>query len=69
VVLRIATTSTVNLAEVHSKLVNRGLPPNDALEMAEAAIPEVPEQEWDRLPADLAINVDHYLYGSRKKTE
>jgi ribonuclease VapC len=30
--LRFATTSTVNLAEVHSKLVSRGLPPADAWE-------------------------------------
>jgi hypothetical protein len=39
------------------------------LEMAEAVIQEVPEQEWDRVPTDLAINVDHYLYGAKKKTK
>jgi len=39
------------------------------LEMAEALIRDVPEQEWDRVPADLATNVDHYLYGAMQKTE
>ena len=29
----------------------------------------IPEEEWARLPADLARNVDHYLYGSPKVTE
>ena len=38
------------------------------LEIASAATKEVPEEEWDRVPDDLSINVDHYLYGS-KKTE
>ncbi len=36
------------------------------LEIASAATKEVPEGEWDRVPDDLSINVDHYLYGSRK---
>src|SRR6266581_8793930 len=34
------------------------------LEIASAATKEVPEEEWDRVPDDLSINVDHYLYGS-----
>jgi hypothetical protein len=38
------------------------------LEIASAVAKEVPEDEWDRVPNDLSINVDHYLYGS-KKTE
>ena len=25
---------------------------------------EVPAEEWDRLPADLTDNLDHYLYGT-----
>jgi Arc/MetJ-type ribon-helix-helix transcriptional regulator len=29
----------------------------------------IPEAEWARLPADLARNVDHYLYGSLKAPE
>ena len=28
---------------------------------------EVPEEEWKRLPSDLTDNLDHYLYGSRKR--
>jgi hypothetical protein len=36
------------------------------LEIASAATKEVPEDEWDRVPNDLSINVDHYLYGSKK---
>jgi len=36
------------------------------LEIAAAASKEVPEDEWDRAPDDLSINVDHYLYGSKK---
>jgi hypothetical protein len=36
------------------------------LEIASAATREVPEDEWDRVPDDLSINVDHYLYGSKK---
>jgi len=36
------------------------------LEIALAATKEVPEDEWDLVPDDLSINVDHYLYGSKK---
>ncbi len=36
------------------------------LEIVSAATKEVPEDEWDRVPDDLSINVDHYLYGSKR---
>jgi hypothetical protein len=36
------------------------------LELISAATREVPEREWERVPADLSKNVDHYLYGSKK---
>lgn len=36
------------------------------LELASAVAKEVPEDEWERVPDDLSINVDHYLYGSKK---
>ena len=36
------------------------------LEMVSAVTREVPEHEWERVPADLSKNVDHYLYGSKK---
>jgi hypothetical protein len=28
---------------------------------------EVPDEEWRKLPTDLSLNVDHYLYGHKKK--
>ena len=36
------------------------------LEMVSAITKEVPEGEWERVPADLSKNVDHYLYGSKR---
>ena len=36
------------------------------LEIVSAATKGVPEAEWDSVPRDLSINVDHYLYGSKK---
>ncbi len=29
---------------------------------------KVPNDAWDELPTDGSINVDHYLYGHKKKT-
>src|SRR4051812_28938975 len=29
----------------------------------------IPEEEWDKLPADLAEQHDHYLYGTPKRSE
>jgi hypothetical protein len=26
----------------------------------------VPEEAWERVPKDLSINLDHYLYGAKK---
>ena len=28
---------------------------------------QVPQEEWERLPSDLADNLDHYLYGTPKR--
>jgi hypothetical protein len=36
------------------------------LEMVSAITREVPEREWECVPADLSKNVDHYLYGSKR---
>src|ERR1700739_4733417 len=36
------------------------------LEMVSAATEGVPEGEWERVPADLSKNVDHYLYGTKR---
>ncbi|MBW4472857.1 MAG: hypothetical protein KME45_21145 [Stenomitos rutilans HA7619-LM2] len=30
---------------------------------------QVPPEEWEKLPRDLSINHDHYLYGSPKVEE
>jgi hypothetical protein len=32
-----------------------------------AIIAEVPEEEWEKLPADLGSNLDHYIYGTPKR--
>jgi hypothetical protein len=40
--------------------------PGSILEMVSAITREVPEREWERVPADLSKNVDHYLYGSKR---
>jgi hypothetical protein len=29
----------------------------------------IPEEEWDKVPTDLAANLDHYLYGKPKEDE
>jgi putative addiction module CopG family antidote len=43
--------------------------PQVSLADAFAAIAaEVPEEEWARVPSDLSKQVDHYLYGSDKKS-
>jgi len=39
---------------------------DSVLEIVSAATKEVPEDERGRVPSDLSINVDHYLYGSKK---
>lgn len=39
------------------------------LELARRIRAQVPEEEWAKLPADLGINHDHYLYGTRKVSE
>jgi hypothetical protein len=41
--------------------------PTESLwEMAARLRAQVPPEEWDKLPTDLARNVDHYLYGAKK---
>jgi hypothetical protein len=55
-------------ANEQEELMERGDGLGSILEIASAATKEVSEEEWERVPHDLSINVDHYLYGS-KKTE
>jgi hypothetical protein len=56
--------------EMRANEKEESLEPGDGLgsilEIASAATKEVPEDEWGRVPDDLSINVDHYLYGSKK---
>lgn len=28
---------------------------------------QVPQEDWDKIPSDGSINVDHYLYGAPKR--
>ncbi len=28
----------------------------------------IPDEEWDKLPSDLSFNLDHYIYGTPKRT-
>ncbi len=37
------------------------------LDRLEAISKRVPEEVWEKLPADGAENIDHYLYGAPKK--
>ena len=47
--------------------VLRPAAPTSSLEQAFAAIAqEVPDEDWKRVPSDLAKNLDHYLYGTSK---
>ena len=36
-------------------------------EKVEALTADIPEDEWDKLPADLAEQHNHYLYGTPKR--
>ena len=53
--------------EEESPQTGKGL--SSILEIVSAATKEVPDSAWNRLPTDLAKNVDHYLYGTKKKDE
>jgi antitoxin (DNA-binding transcriptional repressor) of toxin-antitoxin stability system len=53
--------------DAHPVAVIRPALPAPSLERTFAAIAqEVPDGEWERLPSDLAKNLDHYLYGTSK---
>jgi antitoxin (DNA-binding transcriptional repressor) of toxin-antitoxin stability system len=44
-------------------------PAAPSLDKTLAAIAQdVPDEEWERFPKDLAKNLDHYLYGTSKVT-
>ena len=49
--------------------VLRPAAPAPSLDKTFAAITQgVPEEDWERVPKDLARNLDHYLYGTSKVT-
>jgi putative addiction module CopG family antidote len=37
-------------------------------ELFESIAKDVPEKDWENVPADLSKNLDHYLYGRQKTT-
>jgi len=48
--------------------VLRPVSPSPSLDKTFAAIAQnVPDEEWERVPTDLARNLDHYLYGTAKE--
>ncbi len=44
-----------------------GNPLQSILDTVSEATRQVPEVDWARVPTDLSKNVDHYLYGTKKK--
>jgi hypothetical protein len=36
-------------------------------DMWEERLKEIPDEEWEGVPTDASINLDHYLYGAPKK--
>ena len=55
--------------DAHPVAVLRPASPAPSLDKTFAAIAqEVPDEEWQRVPKDLAMNLDHYLYGTSKAT-
>lgn len=48
-------------------VVGEGSPTEAPIEaIIESLAAQVPDEEWDKLPADLSHNLDHYIYGSAK---
>jgi len=67
--------SPVTLSEgtkVEVAVVEGAEPPRDAKsiwELAREISASVPPEEWEKMPADASINLDHYLYGAPKCEE
>lgn len=38
-----------------------------AAEIARQIAKEIPDEVWDRMPADFSKNIDHYLYGLKRE--
>jgi hypothetical protein len=41
--------------------------PRPIWEIAEEIGRSIPPEEWEKIPKDLATNLDHYLYGAPKR--
>src|SRR5271157_3911874 len=41
---------------------------SDIIELFTPIWASVPDEEWEKLPRDLAQNYEHYLYGSKKQS-
>ena len=54
----------VELATAGREEFDPNAPPIE--EKLRAIVADVPQEEWDRLPADLTDNLDHYVYGTPK---
>ena len=52
----------VELAAAGKEEFDRNAPPIE--EKPRAIWADVPQDEWDRLPADLSEHLDHYIYGT-----
>jgi hypothetical protein len=52
----------VELAALAKEDRNPNAPPIE--ERLRAIWADIPQEEWDRLPADLTDNLDHYIYGT-----
>lgn len=36
-------------------------------EIWQELLKDIPDEEWDEVPTDASVNLDHYLYGAPKK--
>ena len=42
-------------------------PRRSLLEIWRELSTDIPEDEWEKIPSDASVNLDHYLYGAPKK--
>ena len=64
VVLPEGTEVRVEVAAADKEEFDPNAPPIE--DKLRAIMADVPQEEWDRLPADLTDNLDHYIYGTPK---
>lgn len=62
--LRFASVESMELVAIGEREFDPNAPTIED-ELA-AIVADVPKAEWDRLPADLTENLDHYVYGTPK---